>query len=126
MRARKNLAIGAKRTSRVFVPIERRTALRRVFATFLSSALGQGYGPALYWHGALSAAEIRCSGPVRHGYLSTGPLCLPELCGASACQVVVAVQGIKPGRKERLAPAKRSHCLVGRLSPHARRIHRDG
>jgi hypothetical protein len=68
---------------------------------------------------ALSAAEIRWSGPVCHRYLATLPLCLPEFCDASARGVVVATQGVEPGHKKGLAPAKRSLCFIGRLSLHA-------
>jgi hypothetical protein len=30
----------------------------------------------------------------------------------------VPIQGIKPGDKKRFAPAKRSLCFIGKLSPH--------
>jgi hypothetical protein len=85
-----------------------------------STALRNGMSRHSYWHAILSAAKIRWSGPAGHGYPSTRPLCLPELCGASARWVVVSVQGIKPGRKKGLALAKRSHCFFGRPSPHGR------
>ena len=98
---------------------------RFAFASSLSSALRNGMSRHSYWHAILSAAKIRWSGPAGHGYLSTRPLCLPELCGASARRIVVPVQGVKPGRKKGLAPAKRSLCFFGRLSPHAGRIAND-
>ena len=99
---------------------------RFAFASSLSSALRNGMSRHSYWHAISSAAKIRWSGPAGHGYLSTRPLCLPELCGAAARWVVVSVQGIKPGHKKGLAPAKRSLCFFGRLSPHAGRIDHDG
>jgi hypothetical protein len=79
-----------------------------------------------YWHAALPAAKVSWSGPAHHRYLSTRPLRLREFRGTSARWVVMSIQGIKPGGKKRLAPAKRSLCSIGRLSPHAGRIAHDG